>query len=410
MKLVQEFYKLRLFPTSIWTAFTRVPPGELSQGPWKVEGHSPKKRKSAAFSSNLKLFFATVVLPTMIAGIYFGGLASAIYISESRFIVRSPERQNVSPLGMLFKNAGFSRSQDDSYPVQDFILSRDALKAIDNERHLKKGFSDRSIDVVSRFSGLDWDDSFENLHRYYQKMVSVQFDSASSITTLSTRAFTAEDAYVMNQRLVEMSEALVNQLNERGRQDMIGFAAREVADAETKAKAAALALTRYRNEQGVIDPEKQSVIPLQQIARLQDELFATKLQIGQLEKLAENNPQLPVLRQRARLQEQEIRTEMLRVAGARDHSLASKAGEYQRLVLEKEFADKMLASAMSTLELARSDAQRKQLYLERIVQPNKPDVPREPRRLRDVLITFVVSLIIWGILSLLLAGIREHHE
>jgi capsular polysaccharide transport system permease protein len=410
MKLIQEFYKLRLFPTSIWTAFTRDAHGELTQDHWKFEGPSPKKREPVIVSKSLKLFFVTVVLPTVVAAIYFGAIASAVYISESRFIVRSPERQNVSPLGMLFKNAGFSRSQDDSYPVQDFILSRDALKALDDERHLKKAFSDRSIDVISRFSGLDWDDSFENLHRYYQKMVGVQLDSTSSITTLSTRAFTAEDAYGMNQRLVEMSEALVNQLNERGRQDMIGFAAREVANAEAKATAAALTLTRYRNDQGVIDPEKQSVIPLQQIARLQDELFATKLQIGQLEKLAEDNPQLPVLRQRARLQEQAIQADMRRVAGARDHSLASKAGEYQRLVLEKEFADKMLASAMSTLELARSDAQRKQLYLERIVQPNKPDVPREPRRLRDVLITFIVSLIIWGILSLLLAGIREHHE
>lgn len=356
------------------------------------------------------LFLMTVVLPTVLAVIYFGGIASDTYISESRFVVRSPERQGTSPLGMMFKSVGFSRSQDDSYTVQDFILSRDALKALDEERHLKTAFSDRSIDVFSRFPGLDWDDSFENFHRYYQKMVGVQIDSVSSIATLSTRAFTAEDAYSMNQRLVEMSEALVNQLNERGRQDLIGFAAEEVADAEKKAKEAALALARYRNEKGVIDPEKQSAIPLQQIANLQEELIATKVQIIQLKKLAKDNSQLPVWRQRARLLEQEIQSEMLRVAGGRDHSLASKAAEYQRLALEKEFADKMLASAMSTLEQARNEAQRQQLYLERIAQPSTPDKAMEPRRLRAVVAVFLLGLVAWGILTMLIAGIKEHQD
>ena len=70
----------------------------------------------------------------------------------------------------------------------------------------------------------------------------------------------------------------------------------------------------------------------------------------------------------------------------------------------------MLASSMSTLELARSEAQRKQLYLERIVQPNKPDSATEPRRIRNIFVTLAVSLIIWGIISLLVAGIREHYE
>ncbi|MBL8881360.1 MAG: capsule biosynthesis protein, partial [Phycisphaerales bacterium] len=140
------------------------------------------------------------------------------------------------------------------------------------------------------------------------------------------------------------------------------------------------------------------------------ELISTKSQIAQLQKLAKDNPQLPVLKQRAALLSSEILAETTRVAGAGNQSLASKATEFQRLALEKEFADKMLASAMSTLEQARNEAQRKQLYLERIVQPSMPDASVEPRRLKSVLVTFIVSLVVWGILTLLVVGIREHHE
>lgn len=381
---------------------TPMPHSSSPNGRWQ----SFKSR----ISSGNWLFLLTVVLPTGLAGIYYGLIASDVYVSESRFVVRSPERQSASPLGALFKGSGFSRSQDDSYTVQDFILSRDALKRVDEQHSLAKAFGSSDVDRLSRFGGLDGDNSFEALHLFYKKRVDIQLDSLSSISTLTVRAFNAENAFGINEQLLEMSEALVNRLNERGRQDMVRYAAAEVADAEAKAKATALALAHYRNEKGVIDPEKQSAIPLQQIAKLQDELLATKFQILQLEKIAEKNAQLPVLRQRAQLLAREIKAETLRVAGGGDKSLASKATEFQRLALEKEFAEKMLASTMVALEQARSEAQRKQLYLERIVQPSKPDAALEPRRLRAVLAVFVLGLVAMGILSMLITGIKEHQE
>jgi capsular polysaccharide transport system permease protein len=359
-----------------------------------------------------KVFLGTVVLPTLFAVIYFAIVASDIFICESRFVVRSQERQSSTPiLGFILDGAGFTSSQDDAYTVRDYILSRDALRSLDHELQLKEAYSHPTIDFIRRFPGpLDWDASFENFYHYYQKVTNAQLDPASSITTLTTRAYTPELSWQMNNRLLELAEELVNKLNERGRMDLIHFSLKEVAEAEKKAKAAALSLAHYRNEKNVIDPEKQSAIPLQQVAKLQEELIATKSQILPLERLADDNPLLPVLRQHARLLEDEIQAETQRIAGGGDRSLAGKAAEYQRLILEKEFADKMLASAMSTLEQARNEAQRQQLYLERIAQPNKPDAAMEPRRLRAIIAVFALGMITWGVMSMLIAGIREHQD
>lgn len=356
-----------------------------------------------------RLLILTTAIPTILSALYFGLIASDIYVSESRFVVRSPDRQVVSPVGQILKSAGFTRSQDDAYSVQDFILSRDALKAVDEGLQVKKAFSAPSIDMLSRFPGFDWDDSYEAFHIYYQKKIDVRLDSASSIATLVTRAFSANDAHAINLRLLELAEELVNKLNERGREDMIRFAVREVDEARKKAGTAALALASYRNEKGVIDPEKQSAIPLQQIAKLQDELVAAKTLLAQLQILGKDNPQIPALTRRIQSLNAEIESESRQVTGG-ERSLAGKAADFHRLTLEKEFADKMLASAMSMLEQARNEAQRKQLYLERIVQPSKPDKAREPRRLRAVLATLVLGLVAWGVLSLLLASVREHME
>jgi capsular polysaccharide transport system permease protein len=190
---------------------------------------------------------------------------------------------------------------------------------------------------------------------------------------------------------------------------MIQFAAAEVEVAEKKAKAAGLVLSRYRNNNSVFDPERQSALQLQQISKLQDELIATKAQLVQVRTFTPDNPQIPSLQKRADTLQSEVSAEMAKVAGG-GSSLTNKAAEYERLALERTFADKQLGAALASLEQARNDAQRKQLYLERIVQPNKPDVALEPRRVRSVLATFMLGLIIWGMLTILVAGIREHHD
>ena len=356
-----------------------------------------------------RLFLLTVALPTLISSIYFGLIASDVYISESRFVVRSPQHQTNTGLGALLQGSGFSRSQDDTYTVHDFIFSRDALKKLDDQFAIGKAFASRHVDIFSRLGGLDWDNSFEGLYRYYQKHVTVDLDTLSSIATLSVSAYTPEDAYQLNAKLLDMSESLVNQLNERGRQDMIRFAATEVAAAEQKVKAAALAVSDFRNLKGVFDPEKQSAMQLQQVSKLQDELMATKIQLAQIRTLTQDNPQIPALQKQLETLKSEIASETAKVAGG-DRSLSNKSAEYERLALERGFAEKQLAAALASLEQAHNDAQRKQLYLERIVQPSKPDVALEPRRIRNVFATFVIGLIAWGILTMLLAGIREHQD
>ena len=91
-------------------------------------------------------------------------------------------------------------------------------------------------------------------------------------------------------------------------------------------------------------------------------------------------------------------------------SFSAQAPEFERLALQSEFADKQLGVALAALESARSEAARKQLYLERLVQPSLPDKAMEPRRVRSIATVFLFGLLAWGMGSLILAAIREHGE
>jgi capsular polysaccharide transport system permease protein len=355
------------------------------------------------------LFLATVVVPTIAAIIYFGLLASDVYVSQSQFVVRSPDKPAASGLGILLKSVGFSNAGDEIFITQDYVKSRDALKALNEQGHVEKAFGSPSVSIWDRFNPFGLDQSFEDLYDYYGGKIDVEHNTTSSITTLTVKAFRAQDAQRMNERLLELAEGLVNRLNNRGEVDLLGYAQREAREAEVEARRASQALAAFRNTQGIVDPERQATVQLQLVSKLQDEVIGARLQLQQLQALAPENPQIPLLRTRIAGLTRQIDSELGRAAGG-NRSLSASAVRYQRLALDREYADKRLAGAMASLQEARNEARRKQAYVERIVQPNLPDEALEPRRLRGILATLVLGLIAYGILTLLLAGVREHHD
>lgn len=355
------------------------------------------------------LFWLTVVAPTALAVLYFGLFASDVYISESRYVVRSPEKPQKAGIGMLLGSAGFGAASEEVRAAQGFIQSRDALRAINADEFARKAWGRDSVSVFDRFNPLGWSGSFEDLYKYYEGKVDAAYDSETGITVLTVRAFSAGEAQAINARLLQNAEKLVNQLNERGRTDLVRFAEQEVAEAKTQAANAAQELAAYRNRKGVIDPERQAAVQLQMISKLQDELIGARMQLLQLTRAAGENPQIPLLKVRIAGLEKAIKEELGEVAGS-DGSLSATAAEYQRLQVQREFADQQLGLSLAALQDARNEARRQGAYVERVAQPSLPDDALEPRRLRGILATLVIGLVAWSILTLLLAGVREHRN
>lgn len=355
------------------------------------------------------LFWLTVIVPTMLAALYFGFLAEDVFISESRFVVRSPDKPQKSSLGMLIGGAGFNNASEEVRAAQGFIESRDALKALDADGFAKRAWGNDSVSIFNRFNPLGWSGSFEDLYKYYSEKVDAAYDAETAITTLTVRAFRPRDAQAMNTRLLQGAEALVNDLNERGSGDLVTYAEREVEEAREQASTAALALSAYRNRAGVIDPERQATVQLEMISKLQDELIGARMQFRQLVSVAAQNPQIPILKVRIAGLENEIKEQLGMVAG-NEGSLSQAAAEYQRLELQREFADQQLALSLSALQEARNEARRQRAYVERVAQPSLPDSALEPRRIRGIIATFIIGLVAWGVLSMLLAGVREHQD
>jgi len=375
-----------------------------------VVGGAPPQygTRAAAFFRSLNIWFWAIVgLPTLAAGVYYFALASDLYMSEARFIVRGPNKAPASALTALLASAPAGGSED-TFAVQDFLMSRDAVARLDREDGLRAMFARPEGDLLSRFPGIMfWRKDFEALYKAYSYFVSVQIDPTSGVSTLQVKAYRPEDAQRIAQSLLTFSEQLINTLNERARHDSLEVFQREVSDTEQDISRIQGQLTTYRIQQKMLDPKTAATGPVELLAQMNAQLANSKGQLAEIIKNSPNSPHIPLIRTRIASLEKLISDERAKITGD-NNSVVTALTEYERLDVQRQLSEKILASALASREQARLEAQRQQLYLETIARPNLADYPLYPKRLASFAAITVVCLLVYGIAWLLVAGIREH--
>jgi|tagenome__1003787_1003787.scaffolds.fasta_scaffold20829148_2 capsular polysaccharide transport system permease protein len=350
-----------------------------------------------------------VGVPTLLAGVYYGLIASPIYSSQSVFIIKSPGQKTVPTLSLanIIQTSGLSAGQEQTKEVLQYIRSRSAVRDLEAQTDVRARYSKRGADFLSRFPRPFGDSSFEGFYRYYGSMIGAKLDEESGLAVLEVRAFTPGDAYDLNARLLNLSEALVNRLNERAQGRGIAEAEKRVVQAEARLRNARVAISAYRNQTQLLDPAKQGTGVLEISNKLVSEQSSMQAQLDLMERVTPRNPAIPALRSRIAAVGRAIAAQNGRAVGT-PTGIASKLGAYENLNVEQEFATQMLTAANASLEGARTDAQKQQFYLERVVEPNKPDDSTLPHRLWQILTVFGASLCLYFIGWMLIVGILEH--
>jgi capsular polysaccharide transport system permease protein len=355
----------------------------------------------------LKIFL--VMLPTVVAALYYGVLARDRYVSEARFVVRTASKPAslTGGLGALMQLVGMSKSEDDAYAVRDFLTSRDAMHELAARVNLPEIYRNDGSDPLTRYPSLLFKSTDEGFFRFFEHRLTVVVNTGTGLTTLRVEAFRAADAATVARTLLELGEELVNRLNTRMQTDAVRVATDEVARAEQLRIQKQVAVTAFRNRELILDPGANSTMVVELIGKLSAELADVRTQIATTISNAPNSPQLVSLRQQAIAIQNQIQTERARVASNSD-GLADKIEQYERLMLDQEFSVQMLAQSVAALELARVDARRQQLFLERVVEPGVPDEALMPERWTSVFTVFGFNVIGFSVLWLLFAGLSEH--
>lgn len=396
---------------TIWTK--QSPPTGLPEGTADTAGWSGPVPRPGLLTRLRRLvrrhaFKVTVLVPTLLSALYLYGVAAPQYESEARFLVRSRSASGGGggALAEMAQSAGFKPASEDALGVRDYLQSHDAVSALRTRMPLVEIFRRPEADHLAR---LWWTaPSAERLLDYFRRMVGAEYDTSSGITTLRIRSFRAEDSQALAQQLLALSEELVNRLNLRLQEDSLRVAREEVERAEARLTAAQLAVGQFRERERAVDPTRSAGLALDNIGRLEGALAQARADLAEAQRFArEDNPRLVPLRNRVAALTTQVAEERRRL-GSEDARVSQQVGEYERLEVERELARAQLASATASLERARGDAQRQQIFLLRIVEPNRAEYARYPKSSLTILYILACLSVGYGLAWLLIAGMREH--
>jgi len=341
---------------------------------------------------------------------YYYKFASDQYQATAHFTIEKSGKEQADPLGSLTGLPGNVSSTRDALIIKNFIESREVIERTRDYFDLEKLYAREDKDWISR---LEKDSSIEEIVEYWQRRVTVEFDATSGIVILNVWAFERESAVTVINAILKESEKLVNNLSEKSRQDSLKFARKELDNAEKNLKLARTEVRIFRDNEKSLSPEKNAESKLLLVENLEADRARAEadLQVLRLQ-LPENSPRIQAAKYKVSALKKQIDKERVRSSRGSESTdtktMSSILSKYEELITEQEFAEKSYEAALLNIETARVDATRKQRYLTMIVYPQIPEDPIKPNQPTDYIILFIACLLLWGILGLIFASIRDH--
>ena len=254
------------------------------------------------------------------------------------------------------------------------------------------------------------DASNEEAYRLYQKSVKIGYDPTEGVIDLEVVAPDPNLSGQFSLALIRYAEGQVDQMTARLRDDQMEGAVQSYEDAEAKVQQAQDRVQQLQEQMGVLDPLAEGTVVMNQIAVLEGQLSAKRLELGQLESNPRPNQSrvLGVRGDITRLEQMiaDTRSQLTEDTGKRA-SLAAISGEIRIAESDLATRQELLAAAAAQMETARIEANKQVRYLSLSVAPVPPDEPTYPRAFQNTLVAFLIFSGIYLMLSLTSSILRE---
>ncbi|GAC1553159.1 MAG: hypothetical protein NVS2B5_11360 [Beijerinckiaceae bacterium] len=353
-----------------------------------------------------------VVLPSICYFFYGAFFESSEYVAEARLTVRAAQEQKQSisseAMSVISKitGSGGQSSVQDSFIVQNYIKSRSIIADIGGRDYLENIYARQDVDYFSR---LRKDADLEDLWKYWKTKIKVSIDTLSGIITLQVQAYTPEDALKTAQGIVDLSENLVNDISKRSRSDAVERAESEVKLFSEKLAQARRRLLEFRNQNVLIDPLARA----KSVGEMIGQLTLERLQIDNNLKslsgvLSIDSPSQRLQTIRLEAIDKQITALEQKLTDAKgNESVSAQLGTYEQLELNEKFAERMYSISQASYERARQEREKQLLYLVVVVRPTTPESATYPQVTLTTSLFFSSLLILWGIVALLVAAIKD---
>ena len=294
------------------------------------------RRRGALWAS----FVICVAIPVCATALYLALRAADQFASTVAFSVRT--EAVATPIELIGGLADIATTgSSDADILFDFIKSQEMVANLDAEIGLVELYSGDGHDPVFAF---DPRGSIEDLTHYWDRMVRVIYDPGTGLIEVRALAFDAEGARLITTGILRESARLVDALSSIAQDDMTAFARAELDRSVERLKDARESMTSFRSRTQIVDPSADLQRQMGVLGSLQQQLAATLVDADLLrESTGEGDPRLKQALRRIAVIETRIAAERQKLGqgrgAGRENDYASILSEYERLAVDREFAE-----------------------------------------------------------------------
>lgn len=354
-------------------------------------------------------FILLVLLPAVITGTYLWTRAVDQFTSSVGFTVRQEDAPSaVDLLGGLSKLS--SASSSDSDILFEYIQSQGMIEKVDQTLDLHALYS-RHYKTDPVFS-LTPDATIEELVDYWQDMVLISYAPGTGLIELKVLAFTPDEAKAIASVIFRQGSQMINTLSAIAREDATRYASEELEGAVNQLKDARQAMTAFRSRTQIVDPSANIQLQMGLLTTLQQQLGTELIDYDLLlTSVRANDPRLQQSQQRINAIRERIRQEREKFGGGGDaaggQDYPTLVAEFERLSVDRQFAEQKYTAALSNYDVALAKAQRQSRYLAAYLQPTLAQSPEYPRRILLLGLTVLFLLIGWSTSALIFYSLRD---
>ena len=327
---------------------------------------------------------AVVLLPVCALAFYLWVVAADQFASTVGFSVRKEEvGSTMELLGGITALSGSSSSDTDI--LYEYIQSQKMVSLLDERLDLRSLWSKPSFDPVFAY---DEDGTIEDLISYWSDMVRIYYDSGSGLMEVRVLAFDPDDAQLISREIYAESSAMINELSAVARADAVRYASEELDTAVERLKAAREAITRFRNENRLVDPTADLQTQAGLLGTLQAQLAEALIELDLLRETSQgSDPRILNAERRVDVIQNRIDAEQRKRGitssseNEASNTFSTLVGEYERQIVDHEFAEQTYVSSLAARDASLAEARRQTRYLAAHIQPTLAERSLFPQRL-----------------------------
>jgi len=376
-------------------------------------------------------FVLCVAIPTGLIALYYYMFAANQYVAEFKFAVMEsspvlpgspPPISATSPSAAMGGGGGLalmggasmlggSSATMQNYVVTDYLLSRQVVEELQRRIGIRSLYDSdlAKNDPWARFAK---NLPMERFVNYWNRMVTANYDPMTGLAVVTVRAFSPEDALSIANTMVTLAEDLVNSVAKRPQMDSVRFAEGEVRRTEERLRAAREAMTGYRLKEGIIDPSGALSSNLALVQTLRGQLVQQQTDLASLMSQQQNPNTSAAQSLRSRIVATKDQLDKMEKEVSKDREgnrvLTELVARYERLELERQYAQAGFVAAQQAFDQARANAAAQHLYLTPYVRPALAESSTYPRRAQSTLVAALAFFGIWIVGLMVVRAVGEH--